>query len=150
MKIEKLAAIYVIVLGIVALVSALFPVLMSDFVNVFSPVKADLSDSWAIRYRMALFIAATMIMLIFVPIIWKFGFYGTDIDRFKSLNWKYFIVVIPAATCMWLYFPFLGMCPVCWTRNDAFYFFLTVGFFIALHSFIQATIPKLTLTLRRI
>lgn len=150
MKIEKLAAIYVIVLGFVTFLCLLFPYLMSDFVNVFFPVKVDLSGSWNIRYRMALFISATIIMLIFVPIIWSLGFYGTDINRFKKLSWKYFIVIIPATPSMWLYFPYLSLCQECWTRNDAFYFFLTVGFFIALHGFIQATILKITLKLRGI
>ena len=148
MKIEKLAAIYVIVLGFVTFLCLLFPYLMSDFVNVFSG-KSDLSGSWNIRYRMALFISATIIMLIFVPIIWSIGFYGTDINRFKKLKWKYFIVIIPATPSMWLYFPYLSLCQECWTRNDAFYFFLTVGFFIALHGFIQATILKFTVELRK-
>lgn len=120
MKIEKLAATYLIALGIVALVCAPFPVAMSDFVNIFSSVKEDLSDSWNIRYRMALFISATIIMLIFVPIIWSLGFHGTDINRIKNLNWKYFIVIIPATPFMWLYFHFLELCQDYWTSNDAF------------------------------
>jgi hypothetical protein len=149
MKLEKLAAIYVIVLGIVALASALFPVLMSDFINVFSPVKADLSDSWAIRYRMSLFIAATILLLFFIPIIWRFGFYGADIEKFKTLSkWRY-LIIIPMMPACWLWFLPLAFYQVCWTRYDIFYFFLTVGIFIALHLYIYSILLELTLFFRR-
>lgn len=145
MKIEKLAAIYVVSLGIVTLACALFPTLTSDYVNLFSPVRADLSASWSIRYRMALFISATFILLFFIPIIWLFGFYGFDIDKFKTLSkWRY-LIIVPMIPIFWLWFLPLGFCQVCWTRYDEFYFLLTVGIFMVQHFFIQSILLELTL-----
>jgi hypothetical protein len=137
MKIEKLAAIYVIVLGLVALAAAQFPSLMSDFVNVFFPVKADLSDIWFIRYRMSLFISATIILLFFVSYIWGFGFYNPNPENHKKLKWWWLLITVPMVPFFWLWFLPLGFCQVCWTRYDSFYFYLTVSLFLGLHILIQ-------------
>lgn len=137
MKIERLAAIYVILLGFVTFLCLLFPYFMSDFVNVFSPVKADVSKIWSIRYRMSLFISATITLLGLVPCIWIYGFYNPNPENDRTLKGWWLFIMVPMIPIFWLWFVPLGLCQVCWTRYDSFYFFLTVSIFLSLHICIQ-------------
>lgn len=149
MKAEKLVAIYVIVLAMAAFVSALFPSFTSDLVNLFTPIKADLTHIWHIRYRMTLFISASLILPILVPYIAVVGFHGTNIRGVMRLSWIKTLLIVFLSLFLWIAFPSVGLCRKCWASNDYFYFFLAFGIFIGLQINAQFFLLKIGVTLRQ-
>lgn len=150
MKIEKLVAIYVIVLGLVACACAQFPSVMSNFVNVFFPSKNDLGAIWFIRYRMALYISATLIFLCLIPYLAVVGFHSTNIRRVMRFSWTRAVFLVVIYPVMWAVFPPIGLCAKCWASNDYFYFFIIFGLFIGGQIFFQVFLVKVGVSLWRL
>lgn len=149
MKIEKIIFIYLVVLGLIVFFCAQLPTRMSSYVNFFLPGREELTSFWNIRYRMSLFISATITFICFIPFIASVGFYGEDISRIRTLRWFYIAFIVFAVPVGWLIFPLVALCSVCWTSNDYFYFFITVSFFTTLQILVQVFILKIRTTLWR-
>lgn len=136
---------YVIVLGLAALLNSNYPSHAASFVHSFLPMDTELSDQPFIRYRMVLWLCATMVFLTLVPIIGYFGIPETNIEKFQRVHWGHLVVAIFAIPTCWIFYPLIALCATCWTSNDTLYFSLTVGFFIALQIFAHAIILKVQL-----
>lgn len=145
MKIQKIVAVYTVALGMMAFLSMQFPSKIASFVNFFLPLKFDLTSQDFIRYRMALFLTATIVFLALVPIILRFGFHGTESEKIKRIHWRYIVIAILVIPIGWIGFPFIALCTTCWTANDIFYFFFIISVFIGLQILLQALLLKINL-----
>src|SRR6478752_9899493 len=142
MKIEKIALSYLVVLGVAAFLNLQFPYEFSTFVDLIFPTKIDLASQGFIRYRMVLFVVASILFLVFLPIILRFGFSGMSYEKIKKTHWRHIAILAFAVPICWVGYPFISLCPTCWTANDVFYFFLTVSVFMGLQISSQAVFLK--------
>jgi hypothetical protein len=145
MRIQKILGIYLVALGLAVLLNMQFPSQIASFVDYFFPMKIDLTSQGFIRYRMVLFLAATIVFLVLIPIIWNFGIQGTEPEKIKRMHWRYFVLVVFMIPISWIFFPLISLCTTCWTTNDIFYFLLTVSVFIGLQISFQALALKINL-----
>lgn len=145
MKIEKIVAIYAIVLGFVALLSKQYPSVMSNFVTFFFSATGDSFIDDFSRYRMSLYIVATIIFLSIIPIgFWK-GFYRSDIEKIWRMHWVSVPGIILGVPLFWIAASEVSMCTTCYIANDIVYFVFVIGNFIGFQSAIQVLILKLTI-----
>ena len=152
MKVEKLAAIYIIVLAMAAFACALFPTFMARFVNLFLPTKTDFMYIWHIRYRMALFISGSLMLPVLIPYIAMVGFHGTNIRGVMRLSWIKTMFLVFLLPLLWIGLPWVGLCGKCWASNDYFYFyfFLVFGIFTGLQIYVQIFLLKMGIAARKI
>ena len=148
-----LVLIYVTVLGLAALLSAWYPSQIASFVHFFLPIDIDLTTQSVshsfIRYRMFLWLIATMVFLVLVPLVGYFGIPETNFEKFQRIHWMHFVVAILMLPIGWIFYPIVALCITCWTSNDAFYFALTVSFFGGLQMLAHAIILKTKLIFRK-
>ncbi|WP_411883960.1 hypothetical protein [Polaromonas sp. YR568] len=145
MRAGKLALIYIVALGFAAFFNFQFPSQAAAFVDFFFPTTINLASEDFIRYRMVLFLTATIVLLILVPLIAYFGMREFNREKFQHTHWSHFVIAVLAVPIGWIVYPFIALCAACWTGNDFFYFFLTVGCFVGFQIFIQAIVLKLKL-----
>lgn len=143
MKIEKIAIIYIVMLGIVTFLNVQFPSQMALVVDFFFPTTFYLTSQDFIRYRMALFIAASGTFLVLLPIIFFLGILGMTSEQIKRVHWRHIVILVLALPITFIGYPFLSLCPTCWTANDIFYFLLTVFFFVGLQMSFHAIFLKI-------
>ncbi len=137
-----LVLVYIVMLGLAALSSAWYPSQTASFVHFFLPMDVDISEQPFIRYRMLLWLIATMVFLVLVPVIGYFGIPETNVEKFQRVHWGHLVVAIVALPIGWIFYPIISLCTTCVTTNDAIYFALTVSFFLALQIFAHAIILK--------
>jgi cytochrome bd-type quinol oxidase subunit 2 len=137
-----LVLIYVAVLGLAALLNAWYPSHTASFVHFFLPVSAEFSEQPFIRYRILLWLVATAVFIVLVPVIGYFGVPETNLEKFQRVHWGHLVVAIVALPIGWIFYPIISLCTTCVTTNDAVYFALTVSFFLALQIFAHAIILK--------
>lgn len=137
-----LLLIYTTVLGLTTLLNLKYPLKTASFIEFFLPLNIDISQQPFIRYRMVLWLVATIVFLILVPIIGYFGIVEMNVKKFQRIHWGNFVVAIIAIPICWVFYPLIALCTTCWTGNDIFYFILTIGLFIALQTFAQAILLK--------
>jgi hypothetical protein len=143
MKIQKIALTYLIALGIAAFLNMRFPLELSTFIDFLFPTKIDLTSQGFIRYRMLLFAVASILFLIFLPITLRFGLFGMTSEKIKKVHWRHIAILVFAVPICWMGYPFIALCPTCWTANDVFYFFLTVSVFMGLQISSQAVFLRM-------
>lgn len=150
MKIEKITVIYIIIFMLVIFLGERYPSQLSFILDAFTPDGFDFSENRHVRFRMSLFFTGTVIFWALIPNIWRYGFYGGDTQEVKRLNIWYLLYGILISPIIWMGYPFVAMCSDCWAKNDFFYFFLTVGIFLALHISVQFILLKIALFLRNL
>lgn len=125
--------IYFIALAVASILNNLSPSEISSFIYYFFPLDEDLSLNNFIRYRMFLWLTATVVFLLLTPIgfyLWiEKIFYINKIKLIPSWKWVFLIIVMPIS---WIFYPIVFLCSDCVTSNDVTYFFLTILFFCAL------------------
>lgn len=144
-----LVLVYIVILGLAALLSAWRPSQTASFVHFFLPMDMDLTTQSFIRYRMFLWLIATMVFLVLVPVIGYLGIPETNIEKFQRIHWGHLVVAIVAIPVCWIFYPLMALCTTCWTSNDAFYFALTICLFGGLQILAYAIILKMKLFLGR-
>lgn len=149
MKIEKLAGIYFFSFLFAVLIDFLFPYGVAKITGFSFFGNDDFSQSGHARYRNFLFLIGTAILIVFIPVIARYGFYWSDSSKAKKLHWMHVVFLIPISYILWASYPALALCKSCWAANDVFYFFLTIGNFLAIHICIQAVFVKLASLLER-
>jgi hypothetical protein len=137
-----LVLIYVAVLGLAALLNAWLPSQTTSFVHFFLPVSTEFSELPFIRYRMLLWLVATAVFIVLVPVIGYFGIPETNLEKIQLLPWWQVVFVILVFPIAWVFYPVISLCTTCVTANDAVYFALTVSFFFALQGLAQVIILK--------
>ena len=148
---KKFPAMYVLItyaltLGVVAVLSSIYPVEVASIIQRVSSPKIDLSTSDSARYRIALYLSATALLVVLFPFVWRLGAKLAVQEEGKRRTptwWQTFVVAI-LVPIGWIGYPFISSCTTCWASNDTFYFLLTVFFFFALQLLIEGIVLKLT------
>lgn len=138
----SLSLTYITILCVTAIINKEFPLQVASAVHSFLPVRIDLAEQPFIRYRMILFLVATITLIILAPIVGWVGFRDTNTEKIKRIHWMYFVISIPLMSILWIGYPFLSLCTICWFSNDFVYLFFTVSIFITLQLCLQVIFIK--------
>ena len=135
---------YALTLGLVAVLNGIYPVEVASIIQRVTSSRVDLSTSDYARYRIALFLSATALLVVLFPFVWRLSakFAGQNLG--PTPTWGKTFVVAILVPIAWIGYPFIGLCTTCWTSNDIFYYLLTVFFFFALQMLIEVIVLKLT------
>lgn len=143
-----LVLVYAIALGLAALLNSYYPSQAASFVHYFLPMDTELSGQPFIRYRMVLWLIATMVFLTLVPIIGYFGTPEMNVEKLKRVHWINIPIVLVMYPVIWIFYPIIALCTTCWTSNDAFYFALTIAIFLGFNISVYAATVRLKLILK--
>lgn len=141
----RLLLTYMAVLGLAGLLNKYLPVETAKFANFMLPAQLEMVDQSFVRYRMVLFICASIALISLAPLIAYAGLRGTKVESIRRLHWIYCVLAVLMLPIGWISFPFLSLCLTCWSANDYFYFFLTMFFFMALQLVLHGIFLRLTL-----
>jgi hypothetical protein len=134
MEVSKLLVIHFFALVIVALVNIFAPEFIKNepFLSLFYPIK-----EYFYVYRISLFAAATIVLVIMVPIIAYRGFPESNLKGIEKSNVCYLFIAILGIPSVWFMTLSVGLCKVCYTANDFIYLFYILSVFLGFQFCIQ-------------
>jgi hypothetical protein len=135
---------YALTLGFVAVLNGMYPVEVASIIQRVTSSRVDLSASDYARYRIALFLSATALLVVLFPFMWRLGAKLAVQNPLQFPTWKHFFTAVILVPIIWMGYPFIGLCATCWTSNDFFYYLLTVLIFFGLQIMIEVIVLKLT------
>lgn len=146
--VEKVFAIYFLVLGLMAILNWLFPVQSAAIASFFLPrALSDLSHPY-IRYRMVLFLGASGLLLVLAAFILPRGIGQSEPVHLKKFRWSALLFLMIGTGGGWSYYPIFAMQTESWMGNDIFYFFVTILFFLGMQMIFQAAVYKLKILMK--
>ena len=140
----SMLSIYTLALGLVGVFNHIYPVEVAALIQSVTPSRIDLVASDSTRYRIALYLAATALLVILFPFVWSKGAKLAVKNPLQLPTWTHFFSVIILAPIVWAGYLFVGSCATCWMSNDLFYFLMTINIFCGLQLMIEIVVLKLT------
>lgn len=136
--------IYVLTLGLVAALNDIYPVEVAAIIQRVVPSRIDLIAADYARYRIALYLSATALLVVLFPFVWHLGAKLAVKNPLQLPTWQHFFSAIVLVPIIWIGYLFIGSCTTCWLSNNLFYYFMTVLIFFGLQIMIEVIVLKLT------
>lgn len=145
---EVVVGIYVLVLGGLWALDYFRPDITANLLQLIRG-RNDLEFHDHLRYRALLYYAASVCFVVLAPVVLHRGIHSRGVAPSQDPHWSNYLIVMIGIPIGWYMYPKIAVCKNCWMANDAFYFWITTFFFVALQLSIYVLWVKFLKLLRR-